>query len=104
MEVIYLKNPTLKPKECFCEPDGFFCSVPFAYLCLNAHNSVFNRAIIEIMYILNSSCTNFQPVLEMKIFLISKLEENKKYLWSLYVPSVLYISKILYSFEYRNKH
>lgn len=77
MEVIYLKNPTVKPKECFCEPDGFCCSVPFAYLRLNAHSSVFNSAIIEMMHVLNSSCTNFLLVLEMKTFLlISKLEEN----------------------------
>lgn len=105
MEVIYLKNPTVKPKECFCEPDGICCSVPFACLCLNAHNSVFNSAIIEMMNILNSSCANLQPVLEMKTFLLfSKLEENWKYLWSLYLHFVLHISKIFYSFEYRNKH
>lgn len=105
MEVIYLKNPTVKPNECFCEPDDFCCSVPFACLCLNAHSSVFNGAIIEMMHVLNSSCANFQPALEMKTFLlISKCGENQKYLWSLYLPFVLYISEIFYSFEYRNKH
>lgn len=72
-------------------------------VCAYMHTT--HSAVIEMMNILDSSCTNFQPVLEMKTFLlISKLLENWKYLWSLYLHFEFYISEVFYSFEYRNKH
>lgn len=88
VEVIYFKNPALKPKTQFCEPDSFCClsfSFPLICLCLNACRFLFFiSTIIEMMCILSSSCTNFQPMSQIQAFLLIPEPENQK-LGNLYV-------------------
>lgn len=63
IKVIYLKNPAVKPKAYFWEFDSF-CCLSLSFLLTLVPEcmlfGVFNSAVIEMIHILISSCTDFQ--------------------------------------------